>query len=392
MSALGELGGVALSGLLARKLRTALVVLGPALGVAAIIGIYGLSESARGDVKATLRELGTNLLVVDQGPGGGGQLPADSIDRIRRVSTVDGVSQTALVPGTKIAVSRESEGAITLAQTLQVRAAEASLPAVLELEMTSGRFLNAFDDTEGVQAAVLGAEAAELFAIDGRQPRSILINGEVFGIVGVLESSELLPELDDSVLVSAAAAARLFGAEGRPSQLYVRVQEGTTEASAGAVTLAITYGAGGTPLVRVPSDLLEATAAVDKTFRAIVLGLSALSLFVGAIGIANVMTISVIQRSAEIGIRRALGHTRAVIAGQFILEAALIGVGGGLAGVAAGLAFVAGAARYQGWVVVLPGEALLPAGAVAVVVSLIAGLYPALRAATLEPLDALRSS
>ncbi|MEO8541923.1 MAG: ABC transporter permease, partial [bacterium] len=178
MNTARELATVAISGLFARKLRTALVVLGPALGVAAIIGIFGMSESARGDVKATLRELGTNLLVVDQGPGGAGQLPEESLERMRQVSTVEAASATGLVPGAKILVSRESEGQITLAQTLQVRWAESTMPQVLELEVTAGRFLNAFDDTDGVQAVVLGAGAAELFAVDGTTPRSILINGE----------------------------------------------------------------------------------------------------------------------------------------------------------------------------------------------------------------------
>jgi putative ABC transport system permease protein len=385
-----ELVLVAVLGLFARKLRTALVVLGPALGVAAIIGIFGMSESARGDVKATLRELGTNLIVIDQGPGGSGQLPADALARVRRVSTVENASATGLVPGAKLLVSRESDGQITLAQTLQVRWAEESLPAVLELDVTSGRFLNAFDDTGGVQPAVLGAGVAALFAVEDATPRSILIDGELFGVVGVLEASTLLPEIDDAVLISPVAAARLFGATSAPSQIYLRTRDGTTEASASPVALAITYGAGGQPLIRVPSDLLAATAAVDETFEAIVLGLGALSLLVGAIGIANVMTISVIQRSAEIGVRRALGHTRALIAGQFLLESALIGLLGGIVGIGAGLVFVAVAAGYQGWVVVLPTALLAPAGALAVVVSVAAGVYPSLRAATLEPLEALR--
>ncbi len=392
MNGARELAWVAASGLLARKLRTALVVLGPALGVAAIIGIFGMSESARGDVKATLRELGTNLIVVDQGPGGSGGLDERSVDRVRRVSTVESVSATGIVPGAKILVSRESDGQITLAQTLQVRWAESSLPAVLELDVTSGRFLNAFDETEGVRAVVLGAGAAALFAVDGSNQRGLLINGELFGVAGVLGSSKLLPELDDSVLVSPAAAERLTGSAIRPSQLYARVLEGSTAESAPAVSLAITSGAGGAPLVRVPSDLLEATAAVDRTFRAIVLGLGALSLIVGAIGIANVMTIAVIQRSAEIGVRRALGHTRAIIAGQFLLESALIGVLGGAAGGALGLLFVAAAAGYQGWVVVLPTGLVLPACTLSVVISIVAGLYPATRAATIEPLEALRGT
>lgn len=382
---------MAVSGLGARRVRTALVVLGPMLGVAAIVGIIGLSESAKGDVRQALRELGTNLVVVDGNPtGGSSTLPEESLERIRRVSTVEQASQTTIVRGAQVAVSRESQGTLTLAATLQVRAAEASMVEVLELDMAHGRFLNGFDEQPGIQAAVLGAGAAELFEVVPGQPRTILLNDELFGVVGVLEETSLLPELNDAVVITYPAAESLFAAEAAPSQIYVRVRGGTTEASADAVSLAITQGAPGVPLVRVPTDLLEAQAEVDATFRAIVLALGGLSLLIGGIGIANVMTIAVLQRASEIGIRRALGHTRAIIASQFLLESALIGALGGALGLLAGLGFVLAAADYQDWVVELPAVPLVSAALVSVVVSVLAGLYPAARAARMEPLETLR--
>ena len=385
-----ELLQVAFDGLRARRLRAALVALGPAIGVAAIVGIFGLSESARGDVRATLRELGTDLLVVDQARGGGGSLPPESLARIGGVSTVRSAAQTSVLPGVSVAVSRESEGSISLAQVIEVRVASEQLLEVLEIETTGGRYLNAFDETAGVNAVVVGADVAALFAIQPPYDRSILLNGELFGVVGVLEPSPILTELNNSVFVSAALAERRFGWNGQPTQIYIRV-DGDAGASRDAVSLALTYGGGGFPLIRVPTDLLEASAAVDATFRAIVLGLGALSLVVGGLGIANVMTISVIQRSQEVGVRRALGHTRSIVAMQFLLEAAMIGFIGGLAGTALGLVFLIGAVEYQGWVLVTPTGILGPAIALAVLVSLVAGVYPALRAARLEPLQALRS-
>ena len=386
-----ELVQEAFDGLRARKLRAVLVALGPAIGVAAIVGIFGLSESARGDVRATLRELGTDLLVVDQASGSAGILPAESLDRIAGVSTVRSAAQTSVLSGIPVAVSRESEGTISLAQVVEVRLASPNLPEVLEVPIAGGRYLNAFDERDGVNAVVVGSDVAALFAIEPPYNRSILLNGELFGVVGVLEPSAILEELNNSVFITPAAARRHFGWSGQPSQIYIRV-DGDAGASRDAVSLALTYGGGGFPLIRVPTDLLEASAAVDATFRAIVLGLGALSLVVGGIGIDNVMTISVIQRSQEVGIRRALGHTRMLVAMQFLLEAALIGVLGGLAGAVLGFAFLLAAVRYQDWVLVAPTDILLPAVALAVLVSLTAGVYPALRAARLEPLQALRSA
>ncbi len=391
MSGLGELAGVAASGLGARRVRTALVVLGPMLGVAAIVGIIGLSESAKGDVRQALRELGTNLVVVDGSPtGGGSNLPDESLERIRRVSTVEEASQTTLVRGVEVAVARESQDTLTLAAVLNVRAAETSMAGVLELPMAQGRFLNGFDEQPGIKAVVLGAGAGELFAVVPGQPRTILLNDEVFGVVGVLQETSLLPELNDAVLMTYPAAGALFAADLAPSQVYVRVREGTTEASADAISLAITQGAPGIPFVRVPTDLLEAEAKVDATFRAIVLGLGALSLLIGGIGIANVMTIAVLQRASEIGIRRALGHTRSIIASQFLLESALIGLLGGALGLLAGVAFVVAAADYQDWTLELRLPPLLAAAFVSVAVAIVAGLYPAIRAARMEPLETLR--
>jgi putative ABC transport system permease protein len=253
-----------------------------------------------------------------------------------------------------------------------------------------GRFLNPFDDQPGIQAAVLGADAAALFALVPGQPRTILLNDELFGVVGVLAPTELLPELNSAIVITYPAAERVFASSSEPDQLYVRVQNGTTAASAGAISLAITQGAPGIPLVRVPTDLLEAEAKVDATFRAIVLGLGGLSLLIGGIGIANVMTIAVLQRSSEIGIRRALGHTRPIIASQFLLESALIGVLGGALGLLVGLAFVMVAADYQDWRLELQLPPLIGVASFSVAVAIVAGLYPAIRAARMEPLETLR--
>jgi putative ABC transport system permease protein len=383
---------VAMQGLLARKVRTALVLFGPALGVAALVGVLGLSASARGDVRASLRELGTNLLVVDAvSASGGARLPPEADERLARVSSITMRSAVSSLSGIDVASSRAGAGSTSLAQTLQVRAADSELASILNLAMVHGRFLNEFDDRTPSRGVVLGSDAAAFFVVEPGAPRTVLLNGEPFAVVGVLGPIKVLPELNRSIFVSFGTARKYFLDPGHAAQFFVRTTDGTTAQTADILPVAITYGGPGSPVVRVPTDLLEARAQVDSTFRVVVLALGGLSLLVGGIGIANVMTISVLQRSSEIGIRRALGHTRAIIAWQFMLEALVIGLAGALLGVVLGVAFVAAAADHQGWVLELSPVPIFGAGALAVLVSVVAGIYPAMRAARMEPLEALRA-
>jgi putative ABC transport system permease protein len=387
-----DLLGVAAAGLAARKVRMALVIVGPMLGVAVIVGIIGLSESARGEVRQSLRDLGTNLLVIDAGRASPDrQLTPESLDRVSRVSTVEQASQVTYVPNVRVtAAPLIGEKADPL--PVEVRATRSSLGAVLGLELAQGRFLNTFDEQPGIQSVVLGADAARRLAVEPGEPRTIFLNNKLFAVVGVLQKSRLLREVNSGAFVTYPTARDLFGGADEPSQLYVRVQDGTTQASADTLAAAISYDDfQAQQLVRVPSQLLEAQARVDATFRAIVLGLGGLSLFISGIGIANVMTIAVLQRASEIGIRRALGHTRGVIAAQFLVESLLIGVLGGLLGAAVGALFVMLAANHQDWVLVLRPLPILGAGLISVAVAMLAGIYPALRAARMEPLETLRN-
>jgi putative ABC transport system permease protein len=392
MSAPLEQLGVALAGLAARKVRMALVVVGPMIGVAVIVGVVGLSESAKGEVRQSLRELGTNLLVVEGGRGSGERrLPLESLDRVRQVSTVEEASQATTINDVRV-LAAPPIGAQPELVPVQVRATQPSLPAVLGLEVAYGRFLNPFDDKPGVRSAVVGADAARQLALQPGDSRTILLDGELFAVVGVLEPSRLLRDVNSSVFVSYGAAKDVLGGDAQPSQLYVRVANGTTQESADALAVALSYSPLESPaLVRVPSQLLEAQARIDSTFRAIVLGLGGLSLFISGVGIANVMTIAVLQRASEIGIRRALGHTRALIAGQFLLESLLVGVLGGLLGMAAGTLFVVAAVQHEGWVLVLRPLPVAVAGSISVAIAVLAGIYPALRAARTEPLETLRN-
>lgn len=391
MRTLLDLLGVALSALGARRLRTVLVTLGPAIGVAAVIGVLGLSASAKGDVRSALRALGTDLVVVQSpDPSGTARLNAEVPARLRGVSTVEGIAESSQLPGASVSIRRDTEGEISLAAAFVARTASPNLIEVARLELAWGRFLTATDEALAYPVAVAGANVAELFALIPGTPRVVFVNGEPYAVVGALQPNEVFRDLDSAVIVPAASARQRFGVDTAPTHVYVRVRDGTTRATADVLPVAATYGGPGSVVVSVPSDLLQARAQVDATFRAIVLGLGGLSLLVGGIGITNIMTVSVLQRSGEIGIRRALGHTRGLVAAQFLTEALCIGVLGAVAGCLFGVLFVAGAVRYQGWVLELNLLPIVLASLSAVAVSGIAGIYPSIRAARLEPLEALR--
>jgi putative ABC transport system permease protein len=394
MSRVRELVGVALTGLFARKVRTALLLLGPTIGVAAIIAAVGLTDSAKGDLKRKVADLGTNLIEASAASSFGGQeptLPEDAVERARTVVTVEKVS--AVVEMSNIVVSPYEEATENFETVpVPVLASDAALPDVLEVPMVSGRWLNGFDEQRGVRSAVIGIGLAREFDYLPGELRSILLNGLDYAVVGVLDEVELEPAFDNAVFVSFRAADEDFVATDiLPNKLYVRAREGSEDETAEALKVAVNLGGPAEVQTELKSEALELASQSDRQLQLIVVSMGLLAIVVGGIGIANVMSISVIQRSSEIGIRRALGHTRGTIAAQFILEAIVVGVLGGAIGVALGVLAIAIGVSVAGWVFTLQ-PLLVPAGiALAVLISVIAGLYPALRAARLEPLETLRS-
>jgi putative ABC transport system permease protein len=390
MRHLRDLLGVAAAGLFSRKARTALIVAGPLLGVAALVGVIGLTDSAKGDVQATLQALGTNLLVVTAS-GQNQKLPPGSLDRVRQVTTVASVASSTALSNITVTDTDTARPEEQSAPT-QVRAVDPSLPQVVSARLRWGRFLNAWDIASADRAAVVGADLAAVYGIVPGDVRTILLNGRPYAVVGVLDPVPLLSDLDSSVMVTRTAATGDWGDDGTPSTLYVRVREGTTRATSQALPTAITYGGPGNPVVSVPSDLLSARAQIDTTLRNTGLAMAALALLVGGLGIANVMSISVIQRQAEIGIRRAVGHSRFSIGAQFFAEALFVGVIGGVLGILSGAGFVAAVALARGWVLVIEPWVAVAGMAVAVTVAVVAGIYPAMKAARLEPLATLRLS
>lgn len=392
MNQLRDLIGVAWSGLTARKIRTLLIMLGPIIGVAAMVSAVGLTESAKGALQAQLSALGTNLIIAQAGGTFGSQnptFPGDAVQRVENVSTVTGASATTNLSGV---ISLPIQGASNYYQAfpVPVRAADDSLPSVLQVPLLDGRWLNHSDNQLHLRSVVLGSGIARQYGYLPGEVRTILLNGVNFGVVGVLGPVALDPELDNAAFVTQWAAKHVLGTSGRPNQLYIRAAAGTTQATANAIPTVISLGGSDQVSTKIPSDVLQAASQANKTLQEVALLAGLLALTVGGIGIANVMSISVIQRSAEIGIRRAVGHSRSEIGGQFLLESLFVGVLGGMLGAVLGIGVVYGVSAFAHWVVVIAyGDIPIWMG-LALFVSVAAGLYPSIKAARLEPLETLR--
>jgi putative ABC transport system permease protein len=388
---LADLTRLSTVGLRTRKLRAGLSALGIAIGVAAIVAVLGLSASSQAGLLDEINQLGTNLLTVSDGQsltGGTAELPTTAPGMIGRISGVQQVQSTGAVSGvdafrTPYVPSVDTNG-------LTVQAASLSLLPVLAITVALGHYLNAATAQEPV--AVLGAATAQLLGIDRIYPgERIWVGGQWFYVVGVLKPAVLASSIDTSVLVGYPAAEKYLSFDGHPSTVYLRAE--TDRVNAVDDLLAATANPESPSEVNVsqPSDALVAQADAKSALNGLFLGLGAVALLVGAVGVANIMIIGVLERRSEIGLRRALGATRGQIRGQFLSEAILLGLLGGAVGVALGAASTVVYAHTKHWAAVIPTEAWVGGIAASLVIGAIAGLIPALRAARLSPTQALWS-
>ncbi len=391
---------VASVGLRARPLRSALSALGIAIGTAAIVGVLGLSSSSQAGLIAEIDRLGTNLLTIETGQsltGAPAQLPREAPARITLLDNVEQVAHTALIKNTY--VYRSSIVPVAETGGLQVRAASLNLLPVLETGLARGDWLN--NGTARLPVAVLGATAAQQLGIDRVYPdQRIWLGGQWFNVAGILNPSPLEPDIDVSALIGYPAAEKYLGyvsvvhgepLAGPPSTIYVRAATGHEAAVQSLLANTADPEAPYEAAVSQPSDVLTARAAAAGAFNSLFLGLGAVALIVGAVGVANIMIISVLERRSEVGLRRALGATKSQIRTQFLAESILLAAIGGVVGVLAGAAATAVYAGTKHWAVVIPAEAWIGGIAAAIAIGAVAGLLPAVRASRLPPTVALRT-
>ncbi|MEV4254557.1 ABC transporter permease [Spirillospora sp. NPDC049652] len=377
-------------GLRTRRLRAALSALGIAIGVASIVAVLGLSASSQAGLLAQIDRLGTNMLTVSTGKdlsGNNAALPLTAPGMISRIGPVEQVQSTGAVDA-KVYRSPLIPDVNTNALTVQ--ASSLQLPQIVRTGVLKGRFLNAATANE--PTAVLGYVAAQRLGMErvwlGQR---IWLGKQWFYIVGILGPATLAPEIDSSILVGYPAAMRFLGFDGHPSTIYVRSD--TDQVKNVHAVLAATANPENPSQVTVsnPSDALVVRAAAQSALNGLFLGLGAVALLVGGVGVANTMIISVLERRSEIGLRRALGATRGHIRIQFLAEAILLAGLGGAVGVAAGVLATMAYAATKHWAVVVPPEAWAGGVGAAVAIGVVAGLVPALRAARMQPTEALRT-
>jgi putative ABC transport system permease protein len=385
-----DLARVASVGLRTRRLRASLSALGIAIGVAAIVAVLGLSSSSQAGLLSQIDRLGTNLLTVTNGQGLTGktaELPLAAPAMIARIDPVTSVAETAKVTG---AVYRSPLIPAIDSNAIGVQAASLDLSALLSVKVVQGEYLNAATAREPV--AVLGSVAAQRLGIDRLFPgERIWVGHQWFYLAGILGPAELTPEVESSVLVGFPAAEKYLAANGHANTVYVRAQDEQVAAVQSVLAQTANPEAPNEVDVSQPSSTLVARADAKSALNGLFLGLGAVALLVGAVGVANIMVISVLERRSEIGLRRALGATKGQIRTQFLSEAILLALAGGAAGVAMGALATAVYASTKGWEVVVPATAWAGGFGAALLIGALAGLLPAIRAARLAPADALRT-
>ena len=381
---------VGASGPRARKMRTALSALGVSIGIAAMVGVLGLSESSKSALLDEISALGTNLLTVESGVGiggGDGSFPEEALAAINRIETVEIASAIYDVDASVLKNEFVPHGQT---RGLNVVAASQSLLDTLNGSIDEGSWLN--NATSTYPAVVLGSVAAERLGISTlTQPTYVYIGEQYDEVVGTLKEFPLSADLDRSAIMGQPAAEEFFESNPAPATIFARVENGTIDANRALIPATADPENPEEITVSRPSDALEAQAAADDALTTLFLGLGAVALLVGGIGIANVMVIAVIERRGEIGLRRALGATRAHIRRQFLTEAVILSALGGAVGVALGIGATYLYSSLQGWRVIIPSAAAAGGFLAALFIGAAAGLYPAMRAARLAPTEALRA-
>jgi putative ABC transport system permease protein len=379
-------------GLRSRRLRAGLSALGVAIGIASMVAVLGLSASSQADLLDTIDRLGTNLLTIEPGQtfstGEPAELPESATAKVNALAGVQDASAVYAVADATVRRNALVDEANT--SGIRVYASDTDLPRALSVELRSGAYLD--EAMERFPTVVLGAVAARRLGISDltSQPQ-LYIGSRYYLVIGILGPATLDEDIDRAALIGLPQATADFETEPAAAKIYARTEDGKLAATRELVPATANPQRPEEVAVSRPSDALEARAAAEGAFTSLLLGLGAVALLVGGVGIANVMVISVLERRSEIGLRRSLGATRRHITAQFLTESLLLAAAGGIAGALLGTLVTAGYSITQDQQVVVPPEAVAGGVAAALAIGAVAGLYPALRAARLSPTEALRT-
>jgi macrolide transport system ATP-binding/permease protein len=387
----------AFAGIFARPGRMALTITGTMIGLAALVATLGLSRTASSQIIGRFDELAATEITVTSLPAEEGKpandLPWDASARLERLNGVvaAGTLSALDVGGALVSGSPFSDPARRSAFKLAVEAASPELFTAVRARLRTGRLPDAGHSRRRDRIAVLGANAAEQLGVrDVSQLPSISIGDDVFLVVGIVDGVERKHTLLSSVIIPEGTARALYQLRS-PESVVVETEVGAASLLSRQVPLALRPDAPLGLKVASPEQPQPVRAGVRSDLDVLFVTLGAVSLLVGALGIANVTLVSVMERTGEIGLRRALGARRRHIAMQFLLESATLGVLGGIFGACAGMLVVVGVAAYQSWTPVIDPVAPLLAPVVGGLTGVLAGLYPAVRAARMEPVEALRA-
>ncbi|MFC7309537.1 ABC transporter permease [Streptomyces monticola] len=377
-------------GLRTRPTRVFLSALGIAIGIAAMVSVVGISTSSQAQLQQTLDRLGTNMLTAKPGTsmatGTPPKFPEQSAAMLGRV---EGVESATAVGKLDQGVYRNDRVPRTQGSGITPLAAQENLLETVRGHVRSGRWLNGA--TSRYPVTVLGAQTAARLGIT-EPGRQVLIADRPFTVAGILDAMPLTPDLDHAAFVGWDAAKRYLGFDGTPETLYTRAEKTSVEQVRPLIAGTLHPQEPSAVEVSNAADALLAQRAGEQAFTGMLLGLGAVALLVGGIGVANTMVISVLERRGEVGLRRSMGATRGQIRGQFLTESLLLSALGGAGGALLGTAATAVFALVQGWPVVVPAWTLAGGIGTTVLIGGLAGLYPAVRASRLPPTAALAAT
>lgn len=393
-----DLGSEAIAGLLQRPGRSALTVLGTVLGIGGFVAIVGLSQTASGQISKDFNlQDATQVTVHDTGAGKASVPTLDfPLDADARAGRIDGVIVAGVwwqVPFSKAAVSALPPGANGTDLSLPVTAASPGALAASGATVRAGVLFNQFHESTAQPVAILGQTAASQLGISSleNQP-AIFIAGQPFTVIGILSGDARLPQLNLGVMVPESTALRLWGKPSTNSaaQMLIHTRLGAAQVVASQVAVALVPGNPKLLTASAPVNPAQLRHSVTANLNSVFLTLAGIALIIGAVGIGNTTLVAVLERAGEIGLRRALGARPRHITMQFLAESTALGLFGGLVGASAGVVAILIVTVEKHWTALLDPRVVIAAPLVGAVIGLLAGLYPALRASSIEPADALR--